>query len=110
MEDLPSIFWAYHTTSKIPIGEMPFFMVYGTKLVIPVEIGLLSFRTSNFDKKNNETKLRLNLDLLDEMRERAKVRQAAYKHQLIKYYNKRVKHRSFLPGDLVLRKVTLTTK
>ena len=48
--------------------------------------------------------LRLNLDLLDEGRERAKVRQAAYKHQVAKYYNKKVKHRSFLSGDLVLRK------
>ena len=34
----------------------------------------------------------------------------AYKHQVSKYYNQRVKHRAFLPGDLVLRKVTLSTK
>ena len=38
-----------------------------------------SFGTSNFDKENNETELRLNLDLLDEKRERAKVHQVAYK-------------------------------
>ncbi|GFZ00937.1 hypothetical protein Acr_14g0005720 [Actinidia rufa] len=30
--------------------------------------------------------------------------------QVAKYYNQRVRHRSFLPGDLVLRKVTLSTK
>ena len=29
-DDLPSILWAYHTTSKIPIGEMSYSMVYGT--------------------------------------------------------------------------------
>ena len=69
-----------------------------------------SFRISNFDKQNNETKLRLNLDLLDEKRERAEVHQAAYKYQVAKYYNQRVKHRSFLLGDLVLKKVTLSTK
>ena len=68
-----------------------------------------SFGTSNFDKENNKIELRLNLDLLDEKRERAEIRRAAYKHQVAKYYNQRVKHRSFLPSDLVLRKVTLST-
>ncbi|GFS43662.1 hypothetical protein Acr_00g0086270 [Actinidia rufa] len=63
-----------------------------------------------FNKENNEAELRLKLDLLNEKRERAEVRQAAYKHQVAKYYNERVKHMSFLPSDLVLRKVTLPTK
>ena len=68
-------------------------MVYGTESVIPVEIGMPSFRTSNFDKENNETELKLNLDLLDENRERVEVRQAAYRHKTAKYYNQRVKHK-----------------
>ena len=53
------------------MGEMPYSMVYGTKLVIPVEIGMPSFRTSNFDKENNKVKLRLNLDLLDRKKDQA---------------------------------------
>ena len=85
-------------------------MVYEIESVIPVEIGMPNFRTSNFDKENNEIELRHDLDLLDEKRERAEVRQAAYKHQIAKYYSKRVKHKSFLFSDLVLRKVTLSTK
>ncbi|GFZ01052.1 hypothetical protein Acr_14g0006870 [Actinidia rufa] len=110
VEDLPSILWAYHPMSRIPTGETPFSMVYGSESVIPVELGMLSFKISNFDKENNETELRLNLDLLDEKRERAKLCQAACKLQIAKYYNRRVKPRSFLPGELVLRKVTLSTK
>ena len=69
-----------------------------------------SFRTSYFDKENNEIELRLNLDLLGEKRERAEVRQATYKHQVAKYYNQRVQHISFLPDDLVPRRVTLSMK
>ena len=69
------------------MGDTPFSMVYGTKFIIPVKIGMSSFRTSNFDKENNETELRLNLDLIDEKNEWAEVRQAAYKHQVTKYYN-----------------------
>ncbi|GFZ18414.1 hypothetical protein Acr_27g0001530 [Actinidia rufa] len=109
-ENLPSILWAYHTTSRIPTGETPYSMVFGTKSVVPVEIGMPSFRISNFDKESNEAELRLNLDLLEEKRENAGLRQMAYKCQVAKYYNQRVRHRSFLPGDLVLQKVTLPTK
>ena len=62
--------------SRLPIGETPFFMVYGMKSIIPVEIGMLIFRTSILTKENNEIELRLNLDLLDQKMERAEVRQA----------------------------------
>ncbi|GFZ15861.1 hypothetical protein Acr_25g0002700 [Actinidia rufa] len=81
-EELPSILWAYHTTSRIPMGETPYSMVFRMELVIPVEIGMPNFRTSNFDKENNEIELRLNLNLLDEKREMAKLRQIAYKCQV----------------------------
>ncbi|GFS45359.1 hypothetical protein Acr_00g0095760 [Actinidia rufa] len=109
-EDLPSILWAYHTTSQIPTGETSYSMVFGTESVILVEIGMSSFRTSNFDKESNEAELRLNLDLLEEKREKAELRQATYKCQVAKYYNQRARHRSFLPGDLVLRRVTQSAK
>ena len=33
-----------------------------------------NFRTSNFDKKNNDVELRLNLDLLDERMDRPEIR------------------------------------
>ena len=69
-----------------------------------------SFRVSNFDKEINEAELRINLDLFEEKRENVELRQMAYKCQVAKYYNQRVRHRSFLPGDLVLQKVTLSTK
>ena len=45
------------------------------------------------------------LDTLDELRESAAVRIASYQHQLANSYNKRVKPRTFQPGNLVLRRV-----
>ncbi|GFS42455.1 hypothetical protein Acr_00g0079950 [Actinidia rufa] len=102
VEELLSILWAYHTTNQIPTGETLYSMVFGTESVIPVEIGMPSFRTSNFNKENNEIELRLNLNLLDEKREKANLCQATYKCHVARYYYQRVKHRSFLPGDLVL--------
>ena len=69
VKDLPSVLYAYHTMSKIPTGETPYSLVYGIGSSIPVEIGVLSFKTLNFDKENNKAELRLNLDLLVEKRE-----------------------------------------
>ena len=38
------------------------------------------------------------------------VRNTEYKCRMVKFYNSRVKHRSFQPGDLVLKKVILAIK
>ena len=49
--------------------------------------------------------LRLNLDLLDEKREQVLRRTEDYQRKTAKYYNQKVKPRSYMPGDLVLKKL-----
>jgi hypothetical protein len=58
----------------------------------------------------NEGQLLLNLDLLDETREKAAQRIALYQGKMVRYYNAKVKLRRFEVGDWVLRKVTQATK
>uniref|UniRef100_A0A2N9F359 Uncharacterized protein n=1 Tax=Fagus sylvatica TaxID=28930 RepID=A0A2N9F359_FAGSY len=109
-EELPSILWAYRTTVRIPTGETPFRMTFGSEAVVPVEIGLTTFRTSAYDGQENEEQLRLNLDLIDEVRETAEARMKRYQEKMARHYNSRVKPRQLSIGDLVLRKVTLATR
>uniref|UniRef100_A0A2N9F4Z3 Uncharacterized protein n=1 Tax=Fagus sylvatica TaxID=28930 RepID=A0A2N9F4Z3_FAGSY len=109
-EELPSILWAYRTTVRIPTGETPFRMTFGSEAVVPVEIGLTSFRTLAYDGQKNEEQLRLNLDLIDEVRETAEARMKRYQEKMARHYNSRVKPRQLSIGDLVLRKVTLATR
>ncbi|GJU26784.1 hypothetical protein Tco_1165405 [Tanacetum coccineum] len=61
-------------------------------------------RTSNVNEKTNDQKLRLDLDLLEERREIAAIREAKYKQRVEKYYNKKVRHVQFKVGEFVLRK------
>uniref|UniRef100_A0A2N9J3R3 Uncharacterized protein n=1 Tax=Fagus sylvatica TaxID=28930 RepID=A0A2N9J3R3_FAGSY len=68
-EELPNILWAYRTTARTPTGETPFRLTYGTEAVIPVEIGLTTWRTNNYDEGSNDAQLRSNLDLVDEVRD-----------------------------------------
>ena len=65
-DELPSVLWAYRTTTRTPTGETPFRLTYGADAVIPVEIGLTSYRVQSYTEDKNEEAMRLQLDLVDE--------------------------------------------
>ena len=109
-EKLPNVLWAYRTTTRTSTGETPFRLTYGTKVVILVKVGVTSTRQAAFSEEGNDDKLRLNLDCLDEVRDKASSRMTKYQQKMAEYYNKRVKLRQLDIGDLVLRKVTAATK
>ena len=104
-EELPSILWAYRTMARAPTGETPFRLTYESKAVIPAEVGLTSYRVYNHDENKNNEAMRLQLDLVDELRTAAEQRLARYQDRMAQYYNFRVRHRDFQLGDLILRKV-----
>ena len=101
-EELPGILWAYRTTARIPTEETPFRMTFGTEAVVPVEIGMTTFRIAMHDDQQNDTQIRLNLDLIDEVRERAEERMKRYQEKMTRHHNAKVKVRLFETGDLVL--------
>ena len=104
-DELPSVLWAYQTTARTPTGETLFRLTYGADAVIPVEVGLTSYRLQNYMEDKNEAAMRLQLDLMDEDRATAEQRLARYQDLMSKHYNAKVRHRDFQIGDLVLRKV-----
>jgi hypothetical protein len=109
VDELPTVLWAYRTTPRRPTGETPFSLAYGLEAIIPLEVGLPTIRTEIFQEAQNDEALRLNLDFIEERREAALIRLAAYQRQLAKDYNKRVKPREFTVGDWVLRRVVKHT-
>nr|GEW37749.1 hypothetical protein [Tanacetum cinerariifolium] len=58
-------------------------------------------RTAELDLVQNNEALEINLDLLEERREKATIREAKSKAKMEKYYNSKVRNTSFKPGDLV---------
>ncbi|GJZ58191.1 reverse transcriptase domain-containing protein [Tanacetum coccineum] len=83
-EEVPNVLWEHQTIKKTSNGETPFSLTYGIEAVI--------------------LELRLNLNLLEERREIAAIKEARYKQQVEKYYNKKVRHVQFKVGEFVLRK------
>ena len=53
-KELPSVLWAYRTTTRSPTGETPFNLTYGTEVVILVEIGLTNISTEFFNEHSND--------------------------------------------------------
>lgn len=68
---LPNILWAYKTTVRTSTRETPFRLTYGTKAVLPVEVGVTSMKREVFHEDRNNNTLKVNLDCLDEVREEA---------------------------------------
>ena len=105
VEYLPEVLWAYRTTQKSATRETPFALAFGTEAVAPVEVGLKSPRIELATEEQNDESLRLNLDLLDEKWEQVLRRTEDYQRKMARYYNQRVKPRSYMQGDLVLKKL-----
>ena len=85
-------------------------MTYGAEAIIPIETGFPTLKSSSFSPSNNNKLLERSLDLIEERRESAMVQLAYYQHKLKQCYDVKVKLRSLVPGDLVMRKVLGTAK
>ncbi|GJW76754.1 reverse transcriptase domain-containing protein [Tanacetum coccineum] len=103
IEEIPHVLWAHHTMIKSSNGDTPFSLTYGTEAVIPAEIGMPTLRTAEVDMVQKDENLEINLDLLEERREQAAIREARSKAKMEKYYNSKVRGTSFKPRDLVYR-------
>ena len=110
VEYLPEVLWAYRTTRKSATQETPFALAFDTEAVAHVKIGLKSPRIELASVEHNEEALRLNLDLLDEKRDQVQKRTEDYQRKTTRYYDQKVKPRSYKLGDLVLKKLLLVRK
>ncbi|GJR64295.1 reverse transcriptase domain-containing protein [Tanacetum coccineum] len=88
VEELSHVLWAHRTTIKVSTGDTPFSLVYGTEAV---------------NIATNDDERRIDLDILEERREQAAIREEKAKSQMKGYYDARVRRVSFRPGDFVYR-------
>ncbi|GAU47643.1 hypothetical protein TSUD_238620 [Trifolium subterraneum] len=104
-EELHNVLWFYRTTPHSTTGETPFRLTYGTEAVILVETGESSPRIEYpHDEDINDELLREELDLVEELRTGASLREATIKQNIAARHDKRVIKREFEVGSLVLRR------
>ena len=104
MDELPWILWAHRTTSQKPTGVSSFALMYGMEAIIPIKIEMPTVRTEIHEKANAEV-IDKDLYTTNKLRETTAMRMTSYQQRLANLHNRLVKPRTFVPRELVLRRV-----
>ncbi|XP_073061699.1 uncharacterized protein [Primulina eburnea] len=95
---------ASRTTLRTSTRETPYSLVYGSEAILPVEIEKSSTWIESYPSNNDQTQA-IELDLVEEKRDRAVIRMEAYRSWVMKSYNKHIRSRDFQVKDLVMKKL-----
>jgi len=102
-DELLEVLWAYRCTPQSSTGETSYNLTYGTDAMLPVEVGETTLHRQLNDLKLDEECMKIELDLLEELREKARLREEVGKQHAARRYKSKVKLRTFQPRDLVWR-------
>ena len=96
----------YRTSICTSIGATPYSLVYGSEVMLPIEVEIQSLRVLVETKvlEKDWTKARYEKwALIDEKRDRAQYHAQGYQKRIAKAFNKKVKPRNLKEGDSVLQ-------
>jgi hypothetical protein len=55
LTELPSIIWSLRITPSHATGATPFFMVYGSEAILPMDLEYGALRIRAYDERGNQT-------------------------------------------------------
>jgi transposase InsO family protein len=102
IEELPMVVWGLCTQVSKATRYSPFFLVYGSEAVLPVDLIWTSQKIKQYEEGEAEHTRRLELDSIEEVRVNATLQSARYLQGLRHHYNKSTQQCSVQVGDLVL--------
>ena len=82
IDELPAVVWANHKTPSRAIGETPFFLVYGSEAVHPVEVTLGSPHVWAYQEEDQDQQHQQDMLYLEEVCCRAALKAARYQQAL----------------------------
>src|SRR5437016_2912529 len=88
--ELPSVLWALRTSPSRATSESPFFLTYGSEVVLPTDLEFGSPRVRNFNEKLSEESRLVDLDQLEEARDVTAIQSAIYLQDLHRYHDRNV--------------------
>jgi hypothetical protein len=106
IKELQYVVWSLRTQpSRALHGNTPFFMVYGSEVVLPTDLRFGAPRLVFENVAEAEATRLEDIDVLEEERLNTVIQLARYQQTLRRYHDKAIRHRSFAVGDLVLRQI-----
>ncbi|XP_026459155.1 uncharacterized protein LOC113359787 [Papaver somniferum] len=100
---------SYGPIEQPQTGFSQFTLAYGTEEVIPTEVHLKTTKTRAIKSGKNDSILALDKELLEEKRETALQQLVRYQQAIKLSYDRKVRERSFKPGEYVLKKTRAAT-
>jgi len=97
--------WANRIGTKKSIGTSPFQMVYGTDVVLPINLALPVMKLWQDEKEEPNPLTRRINQLIEVQQHRAVMDEKLQKYEddMKILFDRKAKDKNFLPGDLVLR-------
>jgi hypothetical protein len=108
LAELPHVIWGLRTQVSSATGFSPFFLVYGSEVVLPTDVAFRAPRIKFYEEGEADQTRCIDLDSLEEQRLAVVMRQARHDQQLRCYHDCNIKETSFNVGDLVLRRIQKT--
>ena len=105
MDKLPRVIWSHNTIASRTTKFTPFKLLYGEEAVIPEEIRLRSWRTSEGAQQTGEDDLKPTVDTIEVVKMQAAINLAKCQDETRRWRNKKVKPREIKEGELVLRRI-----
>jgi hypothetical protein len=106
--ELPHVIWGLRTQVSSVTGYSPFFLVYGSEAVLPIDVAIGARRIQHYKEGTTEETRKVDLDSIEEQCVAALMRHTRYDQQLHRYHDHNVRERSFKMGDLVLCRIQST--
>ena len=89
--ELPKVLWSLRTTPSQATGYTPFFMVYGSEAVLPMDLDYGAPRIRAYDEQGAEASHQDAMDQLDKARNISLLRSAKYQQALRWYHSQGVR-------------------
>jgi hypothetical protein len=105
ISELPHVVWGLLTQPCKSTGQSPFFLVYGSKAVLPADIMWQSARVETYEEGEEDEARRMELDSVEESRCNALVPSTRYLQGVHRYHDRNIQLRSFSIGDMVLWRI-----
>jgi hypothetical protein len=104
LKELSAMVWGLRTQPSHNTGVSLYFMVFGSKAVLSANIAFQSPWVENYDEERSSEARELQVNYAEEHRLDTCACTAKYLGGLRRYYNRNVKDRFFMVGNLVLRR------
>ncbi|XP_014660464.1 uncharacterized protein LOC106804248 [Setaria italica] len=108
LHELPHVIWHLQTQKSQATGYTPFFLEYGSEVVLSTDVAFGTSRIQYYEEGEAEKSRQVDIDSLEEHLVAILIQHPRHEQQIRHYHDTNVQERSFNVGNLMLRWIQST--